>query len=691
MAIDHRIGNKVQKSLRREDAPATRVDPHPYIGIVKNNLDPTRCGRLQVWIPDLGGNQVDPKNWRTVSYASPFMGTTDIASTSGSSPNTDNKFTNTPHTYGMWMVPPDIGIEVIVIFIAGDPMRGYWIACVNSAISRYMIPAVAAAGNLALAGASADVKSTLTSQSIAPVTEFNDNDPTIAQNPAFYTNSKPVHEPQYRILKEQGLDRDFSRGLITSSSQRESPSAVFGISTPGRPFNDPSDDPNFLAKVNAGTLTETDYAYKTRKGGHSLVMDDGNLTGADQLLRLRTAKGHQIMMNDTDNSLYINHADGSGWIEFDTNGSINIYSKAGFNVRTEGTLNLHADADVNINAGGKLRLNSGSWESTSGSVLFTQSDITLQSTGATNIKSGPVSIDGSAKISVKAGGILALEGSGIYQNSGKAESLNLKPTQNLNNLPDVTRASSTALWIAEPNLIQSIVTAAPTHEPYPRAQETFAAAPPTGIQPQTVYAGGVDAIKNLSGSGVRNPAPDKSIRNQPPTDCQVGKLSKDEMTALFAQTGFSESGGDYTKTNSIGYVGKYQFGRLALIDAGYVKSSCTSNAQLNNPNSWTGKGGISSIDDWKNNGTTQESAMCDLIGRNYNQMVKSGAITADMPNEEVAGMLSVAHLLGAGGANTWRKGGGGADANGTTGGDYFQRGKYAVAVLAPKVPAIQQG
>ena len=125
MAIDHRIGNKVQKSLRREDAPATRVDPHPYIGIVKNNLDPTRCGRLQVWIPDLGGNQVDPKNWRTVSYASPFMGTTDIASTSGSSPNTDNKFTNTPHTYGMWMVPPDIGIEVIVIFIAGDPMRGF--------------------------------------------------------------------------------------------------------------------------------------------------------------------------------------------------------------------------------------------------------------------------------------------------------------------------------------------------------------------------------------------------------------------------------------------------------------------------------------------------------------------------------------------------------------------------------------
>ena len=46
MALDHRIGNKVIKNARREEAPATRVDPYPYIGIVKNNLDPTRSGRL---------------------------------------------------------------------------------------------------------------------------------------------------------------------------------------------------------------------------------------------------------------------------------------------------------------------------------------------------------------------------------------------------------------------------------------------------------------------------------------------------------------------------------------------------------------------------------------------------------------------------------------------------------------------
>ena len=74
MAIDRRVGTKVDKTLRREEAIGTRVDPYPYIGIVKNNLDPTRSGRVQVYIPDFGGDSEDKKNWRTVGYASPFMG-----------------------------------------------------------------------------------------------------------------------------------------------------------------------------------------------------------------------------------------------------------------------------------------------------------------------------------------------------------------------------------------------------------------------------------------------------------------------------------------------------------------------------------------------------------------------------------------------------------------------------------------
>jgi hypothetical protein len=140
------------------------------------------------------------------------------------------------------------------------------------------------------------------------------------------------------------------------------------------------------------------------------------------------------------------------------------------------------------------------------------------------------------------------------------------------------------------------------------------------------------------------------------------------------------------------------FGYQALIDGGYVKSSVTSLAQLDNPNSWTGKDGITDKSAWLSNGSVQESAMLTYTQTNYTRMISNGAITADMPPEEVGGMLSVAHLLGPNkgtpsrpGALGWRQGLGGADANGTTGDTYFQKGKFAVSVLAPQVAAVAAG
>ena len=81
--------------------------------MVKNNLDPTRCGRVQVFIPELGGNPDDQANWRTVSYASPFYGTT-FGTDTAQNPDTPQ---TSGQSYGMWMVPPDIGCKVLVLFV----------------------------------------------------------------------------------------------------------------------------------------------------------------------------------------------------------------------------------------------------------------------------------------------------------------------------------------------------------------------------------------------------------------------------------------------------------------------------------------------------------------------------------------------------------------------------------------------
>ena len=668
MAIDQRSGTKVIKNLRREEAGATRVDPYPYIGIVKNNLDPTRGGRLQVWIPDLGGAEDDQLNWRTVSYSSPYMGYTTKQQKSSDPIDYNNTFESVSHSYGMWMVPPDLGVHVIVLFIAGDPLRGYWISCVNPNLSHHMIPALAGSPN-AIGGKGAP----------SPVVEFNENVTENITNPAFYNASKPIHKIQAEILKVQGLDQDPIRGAISSSSQRETPSHVFGISTPGRALNDPADDLNYITKLNSDTLPPEYFRVTGRKGGHTFVMDDGATLGQDQLVRLRTAKGHQILMHDSSNTLYIAHADGTSWIELTNDGRVNVYSQGAFSVRSESDINLHSDKNININAANNINLKAGNKiAAESARTTLLTGSLGVEASGDAEFKTGSrFNVETGASMSLKVTSTYALEAQTILNNSGGT----------------VGVGQIKGFVIANTDL-NTIVTVAPTHEPFYRGVTPAFFNPEnssSGVTPQATYTGAVDATKNLAGSEVKSPAGTKDLRNQPVPNGTVGNLSKDQMTAYLAQIGKSESGGNYDTTNQLGYVGKYQFGYQALIDQGYVKSSVTSNAQLSNPNSWTGKDGITDRSAWLSNGSVQESAMLTYTQTNYTAMLKNGAITADMPPEDVGGMLAASHLLGAGGANTWRKGGGGADANGTTGDTYFQKGKYAVSVLAPQVSAVNAG
>ena len=87
-------------------------------------------------------------------------------------------------------------------------------------------------------------------------------------------------------------------------------------------------------------------------------MDDGDANGKDQLIRLRTTAGHQILMKDDaeytspeggtykTGFLYISSASGQQWIELSPNGAINIFGAGGFNLRSKGAINMHSDAAI---------------------------------------------------------------------------------------------------------------------------------------------------------------------------------------------------------------------------------------------------------------------------------------------------------------------------------------------------------
>ena len=131
---------------------------------------------------------------------------------------------------------------------------------------------------------------------------------------------------------------------------RESPSRVgWGVSTPGRPiYQGGFTDSNVL--TNGVKSSDESLKLVSRRGGHSIVMDDGTAIGQDQLIRLRTALGHQILMSDDGQTLFIIHANGQSYIELGKEGTIDMYATNSVNIRTQGDLNLHADNNININA-----------------------------------------------------------------------------------------------------------------------------------------------------------------------------------------------------------------------------------------------------------------------------------------------------------------------------------------------------
>lgn len=352
---DLRTGNKLPKWSTRELTPGVRIDSGPHIGIVKNNSDPARLGRLQVWIPDLGGEETEPSNWYTISYASPYFGSTQ--GLPGAEDET--KFGYEQQTYGFWAVPPDIGNFVLVTFVMGDASRGYWFACIPNTPVTHMVPGIARAVNADKTLASdVAVKGRINpATDYVPVTELNTNVKERDNDPNFVTAPKTAHIFQANVVLLQGLETDPVRGTITSSVQRDTPSQVFGISTPGRTFPDTAVDfPNIDDLLKSGELPILTYqSFPARKGGHTFVMDDGDLKGKDNLVRLRTAGGHTILMHDTEDIFYIINKTGNAWVELTRDGSINVFSNQDLNIRAARDLNFHADANINIHSGDTLK------------------------------------------------------------------------------------------------------------------------------------------------------------------------------------------------------------------------------------------------------------------------------------------------------------------------------------------------
>lgn len=460
-----------------DDSGGGVLIPHPVIGIVKDNIDPEHGGRIKVYIARLGGpDPEDSKQWTTVKYLSPYAGIAvkgyDIYN--GGPKTGQGDFLSNPHSYGFWATAPDLGTRVVCIFINGDPQDGYYIGAAPWIGLTHMMPAVAASSKVVPNQKEAELYG---GADRLPVIEVNYSNPTIRQSERIYDQPKLIHSYQSNILAKQGLIRDNLRGVIGSSSQRETPSRVFGISTPGPTIYE-GGAVDATIKTAAETSDKSKLQVVGRRGGHSLVMDDGTINGEDQLLRIRTSAGHMIMLNDSGQVLTIIHSNGQSWIELGKEGTIDMFSTNSVNIRTEGDLNLHADRDINIHAKRNLRTfaDNTKMESTQNHVIRTGKDFSGYSMGRYLVKADQqMSFLSSGDASFRSSNITYINGAKIHLNTGASATIpGVVPEVPKVNHVETTFSQNKGWMNPSPTPVQSITTRTPTHMPWAEANKGVA-------------------------------------------------------------------------------------------------------------------------------------------------------------------------------------------------------------------------
>lgn len=282
-----------------------------FIGKVKENTDPEGLGRLRVWIPQVSSaKETDSSSWITVRYCPPFAGAGDTKAESNA--NDATKYRQTNQSYGVWMIPPDLNVQVICSFINGELHQGVWWACLPMDGHTHALPGIAS-------GSTHDGK-------VLPVAERNRYNTKDPQN---------EHRPEHivgDVIKAQGLEKDRQRGHTNAGPFRNKdkhPGLAYGILTPGQ---------------------------------HQFVMDDGP-DGRSGQIRLRTQSGNSIIMDNNCGFIYVINANGSAWVQLDKAGNIDMYAMGDFSINAEGSINLRAgnninmDASENINAGAAKNFN----------------------------------------------------------------------------------------------------------------------------------------------------------------------------------------------------------------------------------------------------------------------------------------------------------------------------------------------
>ena len=343
-----------------------RIPTGIYRGIVVDDQDPDRVGRVKVHIPalysDVVGKNQEFGSTQSVATLYPGAMWCRVSTPIGGTHTTS---TGGQSSYGLNGFRPRRDNEVLVAF-SPESMAGVVIG---------VLPDITKTNRSAfgpIVGKSADGTVGLIQENNRQ-SQFND--------------LPPIH-PIQKVIDGQGLGKDRIRGLNYSSLGRDPSPRVMGLASPD---------------------------------GSSIVIDDGELDNqSDSGIRIRTAGGSQILLDDVSGLIYLINKNGTAWIEMNRNGDIDVFSQTlnfttlgDMNFTCGGEFNVHASRGVNVRSDGEDGIK---MDATIGGIdIHSASNMNLQSDRNTNVRAAGNYRETAARIDMNGPAAQQTQRSKIYK------------------------------------------------------------------------------------------------------------------------------------------------------------------------------------------------------------------------------------------------------------------------------------
>jgi hypothetical protein len=337
--IDH---NKLQlfidqyKSLAIENA-SSNIPSLGTLGIVVNTDDPLEQGRLQIFCPSLND---DPKKilylpWCV--YLSPYAGSIDNKTYARGVGDGTAESEGAIH-YGFWGIP-ELGAHVLVTCVDGDPRRRIWLGCVPEHQETH----TQFHGRYDWSSSNGTPDGPLTSDK-KPIQPLYDN-----MTAAFMDRKTPEWKSRGADYQATSIPED---GGGSPNPQKGSSYLDNDLDTIQANEQDASVKPilgehgyNWSGFKSLGDMKASRVFGMSTPGMHSITMDDRPYNNR---MRFRSSTGHQILLDDTNERIYVSTNKGKSWMEMDSNGNVDIFS--------DNRISLGSTSDINLTSGGTIRL-----------------------------------------------------------------------------------------------------------------------------------------------------------------------------------------------------------------------------------------------------------------------------------------------------------------------------------------------